>query len=90
MDNATANRIKKQLAQEFRDQLVVGAPTDADEKALRTLLHQIRDKKVVVKLFLQYQLHAKLYLAFRNDRMTPIIGYLGSSNLTLAGLNHQG
>lgn len=90
MDNATANRIKKQLAQEFRDQLVVGAPTDADEKALRKLLHQIRDKKVIVKLFLQYQLHAKLYLAFRDDRMTPTIGYLGSSNLTLAGLNHQG
>ncbi len=90
MDNATANRLKKQLAQEFRDQLVIGAPTDADEIALRKLLHQIRDKKVVVKLFLQYQLHAKLYLAFRNDRMAPIIGYLGSSNLTLAGLNHQG
>lgn len=90
MDNATASRIKKQLAQDFRDQLVIGAPTEADEKALRKLLHQIIDKKVVVKLFLQYQLHAKLYLAFRNDRMTPIVGYLGSSNLTLAGLNHQG
>jgi hypothetical protein len=42
------------LAQEFRDQLVNGAPTDADEKALRTLLHQIIEKKVIVKLFLQY------------------------------------
>jgi superfamily II DNA or RNA helicase len=90
MDNATASRIKKQLAQEFRDQLVIGAPTEEDEKALRKLLHQIIDKKVVVKLFLAYQLHAKLYLAFRNDRMTPVVGYMGSSNLTLAGLNHQG
>lgn len=90
MDNATASRIKKQLAQEFRDQLVIGAPTEEDEKALRKLLHQIIDKKVVVKLFLQYQLHAKLYLAFRNDRIAPVVGYLGSSNLTLAGLNHQG
>jgi superfamily II DNA or RNA helicase len=90
MDNATANRLKKQVAQEFRDQLVIGAPTEQDEAALRKLLHQIRDKKVIVKLFLQYQLHAKLYLAFRNDKISPIIGYLGSSNLTLAGLNHQG
>lgn len=90
MDNQTANRLRKQLAQEFRDQLVIGAPTDEDEKGLRKLLHQIRDKKVIVKLFLQYQLHAKLYLAFRNERIAPIVGYLGSSNLTLAGLNHQG
>jgi superfamily II DNA or RNA helicase len=90
MDNATANRIKKQLAQEFRDQLVIGAPTEEDEKALRKLLHQIKDRKVVVKLFLQYQLHAKLYLAFRKDKMSPVIGYLGSSNLTLSGLNYQG
>ncbi len=90
MDNQTASRIKKQLAQEFRDQLVIGAPTEEDEKALRKLLHQIIDKKVIVKLFLQYQLHAKLYLAFRKDKVSPIIGYLGSSNLTMAGLNHQG
>jgi superfamily II DNA or RNA helicase len=90
MDNQTANRIKKQLAQEFRDQLVIGAPTEEDEKALRKLLHQIIDKKVIVKLFLQYQLHAKLYLAFRKDKVSPIIGYMGSSNLTMAGLNHQG
>ena len=27
---------------------------------------------------------------FRNDEITPIIGYLGSSNLTLAGLSRQG
>ncbi|ABL01261.1 helicase-related protein [Pelobacter propionicus] len=90
MDNQTANRIKKQLAQEFREQLVIGAPTEEDEKALRKLLHQIRDGKVIVKLFLKYQLHAKLYLTFRKDNICPTIGYLGSSNLTLAGLNHQG
>ncbi len=35
-------------------------------------------------------MHAKLYLLFRQDPINPIIGYLGSSNLTLAGLSHQG
>jgi hypothetical protein len=35
-------------------------------------------------------LHGKLYLLFRNDPFNPIIGYLGSSNLTLAGLSAQG
>ncbi|MDO9585129.1 MAG: phospholipase D-like domain-containing protein, partial [Syntrophales bacterium] len=90
IDLKTANRIKKQLAQEFKDQLTIGAPTDEDEIALRKLSEQIKAQKVIVKLFLRYSLHAKLYLLFRNDKISPIIGYLGSSNLTLAGLSHQG
>ena len=51
---------------------------------------QLRAKKVVVKLFLRHPLHAKLYLLFRNDPINPIVGYLGSSNLTFAGLSAQG
>ena len=35
-------------------------------------------------------MHAKLYLLFRPDPVSPIVGYLGSSNLTLAGLSQQG
>ena len=35
-------------------------------------------------------LHAKLYLCFRTDPNNPITGFLGSSNLTLAGLSNQG
>lgn len=46
--------------------------------------------KVVVKLFLRHPLHAKLYLLFRADPVNPVVGYLGSSNLTLSGLSHQG
>jgi Phosphatidylserine/phosphatidylglycerophosphate/cardiolipin synthases and related enzymes len=45
---------------------------------------------VVVKLFLKYPLHAKLYLAFRDDKINPIMGYVGSSNLTFAGLQRNG
>lgn len=90
MDNQTALRLKKKLAEEFRDQLTVGAPTNEDETGLRRLAAQIRAKKVVVKLFLRHPLHAKLYLLFRPDPINPTIGYLGSSNLTLAGLSQQG
>ena len=50
---------------------------------------QLRAKKVVVKLFLRHPLHAKLYLLFTNDPINPIVGYLGSSNLTFAGLSAQ-
>jgi superfamily II DNA or RNA helicase len=90
MDNQTAIRLKKKLAEDFRDQLMVGAPTNEDEIGLRRLAAQIKAKKVVVKLFLRHPLHAKLYLLFRPDPVNPATGYLGSSNLTFSGLSSQG
>jgi superfamily II DNA or RNA helicase len=51
---------------------------------------QLKAKKVVVKLFLRNTLHAKLYLCHRTDPNNPTIGFVGSSNLTLAGLSKQG
>jgi superfamily II DNA or RNA helicase len=90
IDNQTAAGLRKQLAQDFRDQLTIGAPTNEDELALRRLAAQIRQKKVVVKLFLRHTLHAKLYLLFRPDPINPTVGFLGSSNLTMAGLTGQG
>ena len=90
MDNQTAILLKKKLAEEFREQLTLGVPTNEDEACLRRLANQIKAKKVIVKLFLRHPLHAKLYLLFRPDPINPIISYLGSSNLTLAGLSGQG
>lgn len=90
LDNGVANRWKKELAQEFRDQLVWGAPTDVDERVLQRLAKQIREGRVRVKLFLRHALHAKLYLCFPNTYNLPSVGFLGSSNLTLSGLSHQG
>ncbi len=90
IDNQRASQLKQELAEQFREQLTVGVPTRADEKGLRQLARQIRDEKVKVKLFLRHPLHAKLYLLYRPDPIAPIVGYLGSSNLTLAGLSRQG
>jgi superfamily II DNA or RNA helicase len=90
IDNATALVLKKRLAEDFREQLTVGIPTNEDEAGLRRLAAQITAKKLVVKLFLRHPLHAKLYLLHRADSINPKIGYLGSSNLTMAGLARQG
>lgn len=90
IDNQTAIAIKKRLLEEFRNQLTIGIPTNEDEAGLRKLAAQLKAKKVVIKLFLRHSLHAKLYLLFRPDPINPKVGFLGSSNLTFAGLSKQG
>ena len=90
LDQAEALRLKKRLAMEFREQLTIGTPTADHEKYLRILSRQMKEKKVVVKLHLRHTLHAKLYLAYSDDSRIPIVGFLGSSNLTLSGLSKQG
>jgi superfamily II DNA or RNA helicase len=90
LDNQTALRLRKTIAEHFRRQLTIGAPNDCDEIGLRRLAAQIKTGKVRVKLHLLYPLHAKLYLLFRPDPINPTIGFLGSSNLTFAGLSLQG
>ncbi|RPI86237.1 MAG: NgoFVII family restriction endonuclease, partial [Planctomycetaceae bacterium] len=90
IEQASAIVLKRKLAQEFRDQLTFGIPTNVDEGGLRRLAAQLESGKLVVKLFLRHPLHAKLYLNFRQDRQNPTTGFLGSSNLTFAGLSKQG
>ena len=90
LDNSSIIRFKKKIAAEFRQQLTIGAPTNEDEAGLRRLSYQLKTNKLVIKLFLANPLHAKLYLVHRNDPNSPIVGFLGSSNLTLAGLRKQG
>ena len=90
MDNRTAYRLLRRLARELRDQLTFGAPTNEDEIALRRLARHLKAGKVRVKLFLRHSLHAKLYLLYRDDPVNPITAFLGSSNLTFAGMSGQG
>lgn len=90
MDQSTALRLKKAMAEQFREQLALGTPNNDDEAGLRRLAHQLRSGKVIVKLYLRHTLHAKLYLAHRHDPINPTVGFVGSSNLTFSGLSWQG
>jgi len=90
LDNQTVIRLKKRLAEDFRNQLMTGTPRNSDEVALRRLARQITERKVVVKLFLRHTLHAKLYLLHRADQVNPRTAFVGSSNLTFHGLSKQG
>jgi hypothetical protein len=89
-DNRTAARLKGETVTEYRDQLQVGLPTEGDETALRALLRQIESGDVQVRVHTAHRLHAKLYLCHRDDTAAPRVGYVGSSNLTVAGLREQG
>lgn len=90
LDHKKANELRRRMAQEFRRQLTVGYPTDRDEANLRKLSQQIKDRRLAIKLYLKNTLHAKLYLAHTKQNNAPIVGFVGSSNLTLAGLSTQG
>lgn len=90
MDGPTIARMRREAARKFKEQIEFGVPTKAAETALRQLAAQLRARKVRVKLFLKHTLHAKLYLIRRADHKAPLIGYVGSSNLTFSGLQNQG
>ena len=90
ISNEKAAKLKKEMAAEFRRQLIIGRPTNKDEATLKKLSRQLKERRVVVKLHLAFPLHAKLYLAYCENYNSPIVGYLGSSNLTLSGLSKQG
>ena len=72
LDNQTTLRLKKRPAEEIREQLTLGTPTNEDEAGVRRLVRQLEAKKVVVKLILRHPLHAKLYLLFRSARLSAI------------------
>lgn len=90
-DDKFVRQQKLIIARNFRKQLLIGLPTKRDEWTLRRLSSQLKDGKVVVKLYCREPLHAKLYLAHRpDDNFNQIQAILGSSNLTYSGLTKQG
>ena len=83
-------KIKKQALEDFVTQLTYGTPTNTDERNLQKLAKQLHAGKIKVKIYTRHPLHAKLYIAHRNDNMAQVAGFVGSSNLTLSGLSGNG
>jgi len=91
VDAETVQRTKRKIAAEFRRQLTLGVPSVQAEWALRRLAAQLKEGRVIIKLYLRHPLHAKLYLAHRpSDHFNKIQAIMGSSNLTYSGLNREG
>ena len=83
-------RVRRDTAlHRFRQQLMRGIPTDGDLRELRRMRRHLAGGLLRVKLFTRRPMHAKAYICHRDDVATPILGYVGSSNLTLSGLRHQ-
>ncbi|MBS1698657.1 MAG: NgoFVII family restriction endonuclease [Actinobacteria bacterium] len=86
IDRKTAQARQQQAKLKFRQQLMRGAPTAQDEATIRELRAQLSDGRAAIKLFTRRPLHGKTYICHRDDKITPIVAYVGSSNLTIAGL----
>ncbi|HQL69100.1 MAG TPA: helicase-related protein [Caldisericia bacterium] len=90
LDRSKAIVLKQKTIQDLKNQLIQGIPTNRHEEALKNLSIQLQEKKVIIRLLTKGSLHAKLYLLYRNDPVSPVIAYLGSSNLTSSGLSNHG
>lgn len=89
IDGATARARKASAVLKFRTQLMRGLPTAADQATLQRLKRHLLDGCVQIKLFTRRPLHGKTYLAHKEDPNHPVVGFVGSSNLTMAGLKHN-
>ena len=89
IDRDVAKTRLQQALNKFRTQLMRGIPNEGDLRSLRALQGHLNDGRVQIKLFTRRPLHGKTYLCHKQDINHPIVGFVGSSNLTMAGLRHN-
>lgn len=86
-DFETARKRQQHLVNHLREQLMRGLSTKDGQEALRALKRQLRAGLVQIKVFTSRPLHGKAYILHNPGHYAlPVMGYLGSSNLTAAGL----
>ena len=89
IDNSLARDRKQNALLKFREQLSRGVLNKEDYDSLRTLKKHLDEGKVKIKLFTRRPLHGKTYICHREDVTNPIAAFVGSSNLTMSGLQHN-
>lgn len=89
IDGELARDRKAHAVIKFRTQLMRGLPTAQDQSTLRRLRDHLAEKRVEIKLFTRRPMHGKTYLAHKEDPNNPITAFVGSSNLTMSGLQHN-
>lgn len=88
-DGDEARQRRTELLQQLRVQLMRGIPTGHDRATLASLRQLLADGVVEIKVFTRRALHGKAYVFHRQDLNSPIVGFVGSSNLTPPGLTHN-
>ena len=89
IDGEVARARRQAALIKFRTQLMRGIPNTHDQESLQRLRQHLVDGRVQIKLFTRRPLHGKTYLCHRQDANLPIVGFVGSSNLTMSGLQHN-
>ena len=89
IDNTLARERKNQAILKFREQLSRGVLDQGHYEALRTLKQHLQEGRIQIKLFTRRPLHGKTYICHREDVTNPITAFVGSSNLTMSGLQHN-
>lgn len=88
-DGDASRQRRAELLQQLRVQLMRGIPTPQDRATLASLRQLLADGVVEIKVFTRRALHGKAYVFHRQDVNSPIVGFVGSSNLTPPGLTHN-
>lgn len=84
-----APQVRETLKLHMRAQLASGIPTKQDRETLQSLRELIELGAVQLRVYTRQPLHGKTYLLHHSDPLIPSAGFVGSSNLTGAGLNRN-
>ncbi|BCW57851.1 helicase-related protein [Arthrobacter sp. StoSoilB20] len=86
-DFETARIRKARLVSHLREQLMRGLSSAEGQRTLQALKRQLQQGSVQVKVFTSRPLHGKTYILHNEaGHYAPTMAYVGSSNLTKAGL----
>ena len=80
---------RRKAGDEVRMTLEYMPQTEKDKSASKKLMDLIRKKKLQVKVYTKDRLHAKAYIFEIEGGLIPIMGIVGSSNLSLSGIREH-